>query len=334
MKDLSFSIVTPFHNTKEIFFDPCFRSVLKEKDRFTDLEWIIVAHNCDAESKRMLYDKISGNSFIRVIEKEDSLRTPSSPRNTGLKEAAGDYIFFLDSDDEIADEILVNLKNSLAEKRTTGIMPDIMIYQSSVVRGSGQITPAALSLLVGNKDSVEEISDDSKERGKLLYGAGRQIWSKIYRRDFLIDNKIAFDEKIVVGEDAVFSAECYKKAAKIYIHPATGYIYHQHEQSLIQGVTAWKEEMGDGFFTDYIDGVCRVSEDKIDVSLFLLEALSFTGMLMFRKDYTRENRIRILKLMERYVEKMDLTTLPNNPDVEKTKQFVVSVYRIRGVEGK
>ena len=91
---ISFSIVIPVYKTKE-YLDQCVQSVIAQN--YENFEIILVddgspdccGQMCDAWAKK--------DARIKVIHQENS--GLSAARNTGIRQASGDYVMFLDSDD-------------------------------------------------------------------------------------------------------------------------------------------------------------------------------------------------------------------------------------------
>jgi len=90
------TIVTPFYNTGEVFYETA-QSVLQQS--FQQFEWIIINDGSnELKSIEILESFRKRDSRIRVIDHNKNLGLPYA-RNTGIKEAKSPYILFLDSDD-------------------------------------------------------------------------------------------------------------------------------------------------------------------------------------------------------------------------------------------
>ena len=96
------SIIIPVYNVEK-FLKRCLDSVINQT--FTDIE-IILVDDGSKDSSGKICDKFkSKDNRIKVIHKENG--GMSSARNAGLKICEGDYIFFIDSDDWLADENVI-----------------------------------------------------------------------------------------------------------------------------------------------------------------------------------------------------------------------------------
>lgn len=90
------SIVTPFYNTGEIFWETAY-SIFQQS--FQNFEWIIVNDGSDEPKSIEILSQIrSLDPRIRVIDHSANQGLPSA-RNTGTKQANTPFVLFLDSDD-------------------------------------------------------------------------------------------------------------------------------------------------------------------------------------------------------------------------------------------
>jgi glycosyltransferase involved in cell wall biosynthesis/GT2 family glycosyltransferase len=94
------SIVTPFFNTGEVFGETA-ESVISQT--FVNWEWVIVDDGSnDENARKILSDAVAtilqSGGRVRVVRHVEN-EGLSAARNTGIKEAQGDFIMLLDSDD-------------------------------------------------------------------------------------------------------------------------------------------------------------------------------------------------------------------------------------------
>lgn len=90
------SIITPCYNAA-VFISQTIESVLAQS--FDNWEMIIV-DDCSSDDSLLIIQKYAGeDSRIRYLRTNKPSGSPSLPRNIGIREAKGQYIAFLDSDD-------------------------------------------------------------------------------------------------------------------------------------------------------------------------------------------------------------------------------------------
>lgn len=96
------SIIIPVYNVEK-FLKRCLDSVINQT--FTDIEIILVDDGSKDSSGKICDEFKSKDNRIKVIHKENG--GLSSARNAGVEICEGDYIFFIDSDDWLADENVI-----------------------------------------------------------------------------------------------------------------------------------------------------------------------------------------------------------------------------------
>ena len=95
---IKFSIVIPVYKTKE-YLDQCVESVIAQS--YENFEIILVDDGSPDCCGQMCVAWAEKDARVRVIHQEN--QGLSGARNTGIREATGDYVMFLDSDDWWAD---------------------------------------------------------------------------------------------------------------------------------------------------------------------------------------------------------------------------------------
>ena len=98
------SIIIPIYNTEK-YLKKCLNSVLNQT--YQKLEIILVNDGSTDNSGKIADDYAKKDSRIKVIYQQNAGQ--SSARNTGIEKATGDYISFIDSDDEIKPTFIESL---------------------------------------------------------------------------------------------------------------------------------------------------------------------------------------------------------------------------------
>ncbi len=119
------SVVIPLYN-KEQIIEKCLQSVLSQD--YDDFEVIIVNDGSTDRSVEIV--KAIDDSRIRLIEQENG--GPSKARNTGVKNAKGDWIVFLDADDEFLSGALKKFCNLIQNH------PNVSMFGCSYITNDGK----------------------------------------------------------------------------------------------------------------------------------------------------------------------------------------------------
>lgn len=100
------SVIIPLYN-KEPIIERSLRSVLYQD--YNDFEVIVVNDGSTDKSADIV--RSINDSRIRLIEQENG--GPSKARNTGVQHTKGEWIVFLDADDELLPDALYNMYNAI-----------------------------------------------------------------------------------------------------------------------------------------------------------------------------------------------------------------------------
>ena len=218
MKQPKVSIVIPVYNVEEYIFN-CLQSV--ERQTYKGLIECIVVDDCGYDNSITIAEqfiaKYKGAIEFKIAHRKQNGGL-SAARNTGTKEATGDYVYYLDSDDYISDDCIEKLVEPLCENYY-----DIVIGDYSVVGNDWGIP----KLYVGEGEYSSNILS--------LYCAGKiymMAWNKLVRKDFIEKNNLSFKEGIV-HEDDHFSFRAFSFAGKIYVVHHTTYYYLVREGGIM-----------------------------------------------------------------------------------------------------
>ena len=229
MKNPAVSVIIPMFNAED-FVAECLTSLLNQT--FQNFE-VIVADDCSTDSSVAVVKKISSNfgGRLKLMTLSKNSGRPGIPRNFALEAARGEYVYFLDSDDLLSENALEDFFN-VAETFNA----DVVHSEKCIAFiGEGeQIQSKVMSNQTG--EFVTEPTLETFDIGRRVTDFTRkrymwQAWGKLFRRQFLVDNKIKFPA-VSTFEDFVFAFECLV-AAKNYVRvPFVSYHYRIRENSL------------------------------------------------------------------------------------------------------
>lgn len=214
------SIIVPVYNVAPYITD-CLQSVINQT--YTDLE-VLLIDDCGTDDSIQIAERIvqeyKGSIQFRILH-HDINRGLSAARNTGIDEAKGEYIFFLDSDDTIFPECIQNLYDSITQE--VGIDMAIGNYDVDL-----KSCPPPLKLESGiYKNNILELYTHAK-----FY---MMAWNKLIKKDFLLKNNLYFKEGII-HEDDLWSFCCACKLRKISVLQQKTLLYRVRYDGIQRGL--------------------------------------------------------------------------------------------------
>lgn len=212
---IELSIIIPIYNVEE-YLDECLESVYKIKN--IKKEVLLINDGSTDNSIEIIkkYKELYFEETIVINKKNEGL---SATRNLGIENSKGKYITFLDSDDFINTRELESLyfftkKNDL----------DVGI-------GNGIYFPKIEKIFKGKYE--EKLYKGLDFFCKMLEKNDylEIVVAKIYKKEFLLKNKLKFIEKIY-HEDTPFTFEVLLKAKKVMFYDLNIYVYRKREMSI------------------------------------------------------------------------------------------------------
>lgn len=221
---MKFSIILPVYNVEK-YLSACIDSILEQT--YKDYEIILVDDGSKDSSGQICDEYGEKYECIKVIHKPNGGQADA--RNVGLEAAHGDYICYVDSDDFLAHNRVLQL---LAEKTIDS--PDIIHYKfKEWFEKDGHVADCRFDYKVPTRGrTIADIYCDLIDKDAYYNSA----WSKIIRRDLLIDNNIRF-EKGIVGEDNEWYYHVVMVAESLILIDEPLYVYRRRQGSTTTSVT-------------------------------------------------------------------------------------------------
>lgn len=270
---MKITIIVPVYNVEKYILR-CLTSIVEQNVINTKLECIIV-NDCSPDNSMLLV-----NDFLRdyvgsiqfLIVSHDKNYGLSAARNTGLANATGDYVFYIDSD----DWLLPNTLQSLIDELYKNQFVDIVIGNYISKKNNSLFFPTSTeSILLQGSDVI--LKELFKEKINI------NAWNKLIRRDILISNNIYFIDGILF-EDVPWSYDVYHKIDRILVCPQiVSYSYEYNVNSIFNTAKSNYKKSLDSYIiiTNYLLDSLEYQNNNKNV-LFFVDEIIFIGRYFFK----------------------------------------------------
>lgn len=217
------SVIIPIYKVEQ-YIRRCIESVIAQTYR--NLE-IILVDDGSPDNCPMICDEYAKiDDRIKVIHKANG--GLSDARNAGLKVFTGDYVYFFDSDDYIANNLI-----EIALNEAVASSSDLVIFNYYRVDEYDNLLSTS-----NFNTGVYEIEDHNRVDyivNKLAkYTLGWEAWNRLYKAEVIRENDLFFwDNKLIFAEDFGFSLNFALHAKKITCISEALYYYLIRENSIM-----------------------------------------------------------------------------------------------------
>ena len=206
------SIVMPIYNVEE-YLKEALNSILNQSIDHRHLEVIMVNDNSSDKSGEIIDQYCNDYNNFKAIHLSENSGSPGKPRNIGIDASKGQYLMFFDPDDYYAPDACEILYDKISSKSA-----DIVSTQFYFLF-ENYTTPCGTPLGDWEEVELKKIDDDEN-----FFRLAPAIWSKIYNKKFIKNNKIRFIENDW-AEDLEFNIHTLLHANKI-IHLNNYFSYY------------------------------------------------------------------------------------------------------------
>lgn len=210
------SVIIPVYNTEK-YIRECLDSLLCQTCQ--DLEVLLIDDGSTDGSGRICDEYQKREGRIRVFHQKNS--GVSAARNCGLREARGEYIFFLDADDILGDD-------KLLESLACDSQMDLVMCGYQMINENGKekrITQEIKETELSSEQFLHALFHE-KEYGYLGF-----ITPKLFKKEIIDQSMLFFDESIRYNEDRLFITRYLLNCKKTKMIENYGYYYREHENS-------------------------------------------------------------------------------------------------------
>jgi len=276
MTDIKISIIVPVYNVSE-YIERCIKSVIAQT--YTNIECVIV-DDCTPDDSiiktQKLLSEYKGDIDFRIYHHKQN-KGLSAARNTGIKYATGTYIYFLDSDDYITTNAIDTLKSFIDKYG----MVDIV---------QGNYTE------IGHHEAYNTMTKHfyyKQDEAKICYLNNLiciPVWNKLIRKDFIIGNKIFFEEGLI-NEDNLwqFYISQYIKTLCYSSYKTYYYIYRDNSITTNKNYSPIPTNI---YILEVISSILKKRDDSINIEFNHYTNYYSFGFLLL-KGFNKSDYIKI-----------------------------------------
>lgn len=222
MNGIDLSIVIPIYNVEK-YLTRCLESICHQDN--TGVEIICVDDGSTDDGIKICQSYVSRIPNLKIIKQENA--GVSVARNRGMLTAIGEWVWFVDPDDWIEDSAINTIRTIIRDSIDMIVFGFYHVWTKEIIRVD-----------CGGEEQIINLNDDyetafrlkeSLIRGEKTYIGGYSgvVWNCLYRREYLLQNNIIFDEKLRKTQDVVFNLEVLDTKPCIkFVNSAMYYYFH------------------------------------------------------------------------------------------------------------
>lgn len=199
------SVIIPVYNAEK-YLQRCLDSVCKQS--LKEIE-IICIDDCSSDNSLEILKKYSKNYKNLIVLHLEKNGGESAARNAGLALAQGEYLAFVDNDDELDLNFLEKLYQKARAENADIVKGEVMEIGYN-----------------GKKTAVKQITAGGDKWLFVTYW-----WCAIFKRAMIAENNISFSTKHILGGDLLFLNQAIIAAKNLQIVDGIYYNYYRREDS-------------------------------------------------------------------------------------------------------
>ena len=216
---MKLSIIIPYYNG-ERWIATCLDSLLRQDLSPEDYE-IIVVDDGSTHSIETLMTYVETHPNIHYLHQENQKH--AAARNYGLTIAKGDYIFFCDCDDYVADNVLGRLCDIALEE-----IADVLMFNALQVKENEEKAPTKR-----NFEDQTTFESGLTYMSHPPYHFRGGVWQYLIRRTFMEEKHLRFAPKMINREEHLYSLQMLLVSGKVVKVDVDVYYYVQHPASWV-----------------------------------------------------------------------------------------------------
>ncbi|MBR4269481.1 MAG: glycosyltransferase family 2 protein [Prevotella sp.] len=219
----SLSIIIPVYNAGK-YLKKCLKSI--ENQSYQDYEVILVNDGSSDNSVQICEEFQAMDPRFTLINKENG--GVSSARNMGIEHANGEWLYFVDADDELLPDCLSILINH------TNKDPELIMCGYNYCNEEGDIIEERKKCIKEHltiKETIKELYNPSEKRYQGF------LWCKLLKKSIVNKYNIHFNEQLYFNEDRLFLIQYLCKCTKDVIYDNIPiYNYYEHNDGAMHSL--------------------------------------------------------------------------------------------------
>lgn len=327
------TIIVPIYNVEK-YITKCLESI--QSQTYSNIEVLLINDGTKDKSGQIAKEFCRCDKRFKYFEKDNG--GLSSARNYGLKNANGEFIYFLDSDDWIGQNYIKQLVLGFDEK-TDVVIANYTLIDEIIKQQYVPYKDCIFSKEYYGREKEKQILyrhiNAYPKDGFEIKNTLMPVWKNMYRHSLLVENNLYFiSEKEVGAEDYIFNLEAYYFAKKVSLINAVEY-YHL----IVSGSLSRKY---------YVDEVNRVI-NKHNYSHKFIENHQFYSresainalndelcreIVIAINNFVKNNNFNSSKKIDEMLNKSECQVIYKKNKLNLERKYVLLVYILRHFKGK
>ncbi len=295
MKNELVSIIIPTYNAKQTI-QKCLNSIINQT--YPNIEIIVIDDGSQDGTAEWIESSYEGEKRITLIKQEN--QGPSAARNNGMKQANGQYILFVDSDDFLSQNFIEEILKDYQDNMLNGGKRHCI--EKNIVKPSNQIDA------IGKTMYMDIVS------GKI----GGFICGYLFEKQLIAD--LQFDTNIKFMEDVSFLLAYCKKVEGIHFISNAIYYYVYNSS----GLSKSKENV-------------LKNIKYMDIAVNQIESFFIENKIEIDKNFIKEKKLRLIdaelgKLnrkseVEKTINDYEFKEVIKNIELDKSSKLFWRIYK-------
>ena len=207
------SVIVATYNSGDFLYE-FLDSIISQSLGFSNIEVIFVDDaSTDKNTLKLLNDFDEKYSNVSAIFLDENSGFPGTPRNKGLELASGEYVIFADHDDSYVEDAFEVMYNKITSELADFLITNYYkVYTDKIIK---EKTPF----------NGENIVVDNFRKDLRLFDIGPSIWTKLFKKEFLVENNIRFLEGMLAEDMYVYIYALFKSRKTVYLDDFYSYNY-------------------------------------------------------------------------------------------------------------